>query len=254
MISGHTRLVAILGDPIDHIKGFDDYAAAFAGAGLDAVYFPIHVRAGRLAAFLDGAREMGNLAGLVCTIPHKQAAYALAQPDAAARRAGAANLQRPRPDGGWDATMLDGAGFLAASDAAAITFPGRAVQLLGAGGAGRAVAMAIGERGPAQITLHDPDSGHAAALADAIRQEFPAITVGLGLGASDVLVNCSPIGLGTDTRLPLPQALIPGAVHDIINRADTPLLRAARAGGAVVQHGRAMMLAQIPLLIRYLFD
>jgi shikimate dehydrogenase len=253
MVSGRTRLVGIIGDPVDHIRGFTEYAEALAAAGLDAAYLPLHVPAGRLAAFLAGAAELRNLAGLICTIPHKQVAVALAVPDAAARRAGSANLLRPRADGGWDATMLDGAGFLAASDVAGIGFAGRAVQLLGAGGAGRAVAMAIADRGPASLALHDPDAARAAALRDAVARGFPGLPVTCALGVSEVLVNCSPIGLGHDTRLPLPAELIPAAVHDIVNRPDTPLLLAARARGALAIDGSGMMLAQVPLLLRFLF-
>ena len=128
--------------------------------------------------------------------------------------------------------------------------------MLGAGGAGRAVAMAIAEAGPASLAIADPDATRAVALVEAVSLEFPALRVVAVLGESDVLVNCSPVGMGQDDRLPLPTALIPvrGAVYDIVNRADTPLLDAARERGCIVGHGRSMMLAQVGLLIRFLFD
>ncbi len=249
-----TRLVFLAGDPIGHTKGYAEYAAALAEAGIDAAYLPLHVPAGEFAAFLAGARHMGNLAGIVATIPHKQDAFAAARPDEAARRAGAANLLRPAPHG-WEATNLDGIGFLAALRATGIAVAGQRVQMLGAGGAGRAVAMAIAEEAPAAIAIHDPDTARADALREAVAREFPTVPVAVGLAPSDVLVNCSPVGMGADERLPLPERLIPegGAVYDIVNRPDTPLLRAARARGCRVGHGRSMMLAQIDLLIRFLF-
>lgn len=254
MIGGTTRLVMLAGDPIGHTKGYAEYAAAFAAAGVDAAYVPAHVPTGQFAAFLDGARHLRNLAGIVATIPHKRDAFAACRPDAAARRAGSANLLRPTPDG-WEGTMLDGAGFLAAADAAGIPLGGRRVQMLGAGGAGRAVAMAIAERRPASLAIADPDTARSEALAADVSREFPGLPVAAHLAESDTLVNCSPIGMGTDMALPVREALIPdgGAVYDIVNRADTPLILAARRRGCVTDHGRSMMLAQVQMLIRFLF-
>jgi putative intracellular protease/amidase len=135
MVSGRTRLVFLAGDPIGHTRGYAEYAEAFAAAGLDAAYLPAAVPPEGFAAFLTGLRQMRNVAGVVATIPHKPAAFAASRPDAAARRAGAANLLRPGEGGGWESTMLDGAGFLAATRAAGIALAGRRVQMLGAGGA-----------------------------------------------------------------------------------------------------------------------
>jgi shikimate 5-dehydrogenase len=54
--------------------------------------------------------------------------------------------------------------------------------------------------------------------------------------------------------MPCDAALIPGFVYDVVNRADTPLLVAARARGAVCDHGYSMMAAQIPLVLRWMLD
>lgn len=253
-VSGHTRLIFLAGDPIGHTRGYAEYAAAIAAAGHDAAYLPAHVPAGRLEAFLAGLVHQRNLAGVVCTIPHKQDAARIGRCDDAARRAGSANLLRPDGAGGWEASMIDGAGFLVAARGAGIPLAGRRVQVLGAGGAGRAVAMAIAEQDPAALAIHDTEAARAAALAAAIAAEFPAVPVAAALGTSEVLVNCSPVGMGSDTRLPCDTALIPGFVHDIVNRADTPLLVAARARGAVAEHGHTMMAAQVPLVLRWMLE
>jgi shikimate dehydrogenase len=207
-----------------------------------------------LAAFLAGLRLMRNLAGIVATIPHKGDAYALSRPDAAARRARSANVLRPAATG-WESTQLDGPGFVAAADAAQVPIVGRRVQLLGAGGAGRAVAMAIAGRHPAALLIHDPDDERAGYLVEDVQREYPNVTVVAALDGSETLVNCSPVGMGADTALPLPAALVPerGAVYDIVNRSDTPLLELARRRGCVAEHGRSMMLAQVELVIRFLF-
>lgn len=254
MIGPRTRIILLAGDPIGHTKGYREYADAIAARGDDCAYLPAHVPAGTLAEFLAGVVHWRNLAGICCTIPHKQDAARVARCDEAARRAGSANLLRPDGVGGWEASMVDGAGFRVAAEVAGIPLHGKRVQMLGAGGAGRAVAMAIAETEPAALAIHDPDDARAADLLAALRAEFPGLDLHRALGPSEVLVNCSFIGMGSDTRMPCDHALIPGFVYDIVNRADTPLLVAARAKGAVVDHGYSMMAAEVPMILDWMLE
>lgn len=252
-IDGSTRLIIIVGDPTAHIKGFAEYADAIAARGANAHYLAMHVTPSGLAPFLTGMRQVRNIAGLVLTIPHKITGLAHAVPDGAAQRAGSANMLRPGVDG-WQASNCDGAGFLAAAEAAGIAFAGRHVQILGAGGAGRAVAMAVADEGPAALALHDVDPVRADGLVAAIAETFPGLKVGVALERSEVLVNCTPVGMDHDTRLPCAESLIPvrGAVFDIVNRPDTPLVCAARARGSSAEHGWSMMAAEISLILDWL--
>ncbi|WP_439576483.1 hypothetical protein, partial [Elioraea sp.] len=94
-IDGNTQIIAIVGDPTAHIKGFAEYEMAIAARGANAVYLAMHVAPDGLAAFLRGMRQVRNLAGLVLTIPHKIAGLTAAIPDEAARLAGSANILRP---------------------------------------------------------------------------------------------------------------------------------------------------------------
>jgi shikimate dehydrogenase len=252
-IDGSTRIIAIVGDPTSHIKGFAQYADAIAARGSNAVYLAMRVAPDGLAPFLAGMREVRNLAGLVLTIPHKIAGLGLAAPDETARRAGSANMLRPAP-AGWEASNCDGAGFLAAAKAAGIAFAGRRVQVLGAGGAGRAVAMAIAGEAPSRLCLHDVDEARARDLARTVAAILPETTAEPALEPSEVLVNCTPVGMDRDRRLPCDPALIPrgGAVFDIVNRPDTPLVVEARARGSIAEHGWSMMAAEIPLILDWM--
>lgn len=256
VIRGTTRLVFLIGDPVAHTKGYAAYATALHDADIDAAYLPMHVPGGRLQDVLAGLQWAQNVAGVVATVPHKLDAFRLGIPDEAARRAGSANVMRRSGTGQWECTQVDGAGFLAAVDAAEIVLTGHHVQVLGAGGAGRAVAMSIAERGPATLSIHDPDLGKQGDLVAAVAQEFPGTNVRGDLGRSEVLINCSNIGMGSDDRLPLPLDLIPigGACYDVINRADTMLLRMAEQRHCKRDHGRSMMLAEVPLIVDYLFS
>jgi shikimate dehydrogenase len=252
--NGKTRLIVIAGYPTGHIKGFAEYEAAIAARGANALYLSMQVAPDSLVAFLAGARLIENLAGLVLTIPHKVAGFRAATTcNEDARRAGSANLLRPTPQG-WHAGNVDGAGFLAAARAAGMVLQGAHVQLLGAGGAGRAVAMAIAAESPASLAVHDTDTARAENLAADLAREFPHVRSRQALDASTLLVNCTPAGLGDDPHLPCELAWIPqgGAVFDIVNRADTPLLVAARARGCRTEQGYAMMMAEVPLILDWL--
>ncbi len=251
---GRTRLVVIVGHPTGHIKGFSEYEQAIAARRANALYISMQVAPADFRVFLDGIRRVETLAGLVLTIPHKVAGFhAATSHEETSRLTGAANMLRPSADG-WLAANCDGPGFLHAAHAAGMRFAGETVQVLGAGGAGRAVAMAIAAENPAALSLHDTDAARAAALACDVAAGFPALACRTALGPSAVLVNCTPAGMGRDSSLPCDAGLIPegGAVFDIVNRADTPLVLAARARGCRTEYGYAMMMAEVPLILDWL--
>jgi shikimate dehydrogenase len=253
---GETRLIVIAGYPTDHIKGFAEYEAAIAARRANVLYLSMQVAPASFPAFLAGMRCIDNLAGLVLTIPHKVSGFLAATThDETARLAGSANLLRPAAQG-WHASNVDGTGFIDAAHAAGMRIAGQTVQLLGAGGAGRAVAMAIAAEGPASLAVHDTDPARANALAADLAGAFPAVPSRPGISASTMLVNCSPAGMGEDETMPCDEALIPrgGMVFDIVTRIDTPLLRAAQARGCRTENGYAMMMAEVPLILDWLFD
>lgn len=254
--NGRTRIIGILGHPVDHIKGFIEYEAALGALNANVVYVPFHVLPADFATFVAGVRHMRNLAGLVATIPHKLAALAAGTPDAAAQQAGSANMLRPI-DGGWQAGNCDGAGFAFAARAAGMRIHGARVQLLGAGGAGRSVAMAIAAERPQSLAVHDTDAPRAKALVADLAHHHPNVPASVALGESTLLVNCTPAGMGHDETLPCPPDLVPGAraaVYDVVNRIDTPLLVLARQKGALADHGYSMMAAEIPIILRWLLE
>jgi shikimate dehydrogenase len=254
--NGTTRIIGIVGDPVDHIKGFVEYEAALAAANANVAYLPFHVAPADFAAFVAGVRHMRNLAGLVATIPHKLAALAAGTPDEAARQAGSANMLRPVA-GGWQGGNCDGAGFVFAARQAGMRIHGARVQLLGAGGAGRAVAMAIAAERPTSLAVHDVDAARATALVADMARHHPDVPARVALAESTLLVNCTPAGMGHDSTLPCSPGLVPGqggAVYDIVNRADTPLLVLARSKGALTDHGYSMMMAEVPIILRWMLE
>jgi len=242
-LSGHTRVVGVIGDPVAHSLSPALHNAAFEALGLDWVYVAFPVPRGRAAEAVAAVPALG-LAGFNVTMPHKEDVAAACDeltPDAAALRSvNTVVAGRTRGD------STDGPGFLDALADDEIAVGGKPVLVLGAGGAARAVVLALGRAG-AQVTVaaRRPDAAEsAAALAPGARV--------VALGAADpsgfaVVVNATPLGMSGGDPLPVdPGALRAGqAVVDLVyHPANTPLLTAARVQGALSVNGLGMLLHQ----------
>jgi shikimate dehydrogenase len=251
-ISGRTRLFAILGDPVSVVRSPGWWNALFARAGRDAVFVPMQVGAADLPRAWAGLRAIGNLDGLVLTMPHKQAALPLVDAlGRSARLTGAVNTVRRLPGGGWEGEMFDGEGFVAGLRARGIAPEGRHVRQKGCGGAGRAIAFALARAGVASLALEDAAPGRAASLAAEVAAAFPAVA---REGAPDLLVNATPLGLSVNDPLPFDPAMLSPriAVADVIpNPEVTPLIAAARAAGCATATGRDMFEGQARLAAAY---
>ncbi|HEX9051202.1 MAG TPA: shikimate dehydrogenase (NADP+), partial [Anaeromyxobacter sp.] len=141
MITGHTALFGVIGHPVAHSRSPEMQNAAFATAGIDAVYVALPVAPAQVAGAVTGALALG-FAGLNVTVPHKQAALPLcATLDPAAREVGAVNVLR-RAASGWEGFNTDAPALAALLEAAGVR-PGARALLHGAGGAARAAAWAL---------------------------------------------------------------------------------------------------------------
>jgi shikimate dehydrogenase len=125
------------------------------------------------------------------------------------------------------------------------------VVLLGAGGAGAAVAHALLSLGTGRLTVHDVDAERSAKLVEALKDRFGAGRAETGdlaaVERADGLVHATPTGMAAHPGLPLPAALLrPDLwVADIVYRPlETALLAAARARGCRVLHGGGMVVLQ----------
>jgi shikimate dehydrogenase len=258
-ITGTTRLFAVIADPIAHVRACEAFNPRFRERGLDAVLVPFHVRPADLAAALDGFRALANLGGVLVTIPHKEAILELVDgigPQAA--RVGAANVVRRTDHGRLEAENFDGLGFVAGLEAAGRPPAGRDVLVVGAGGAGKAVAYALAEAGVRRLVVANRDGARAQALAAGVRSVFPAVRTTAGPpdpAGFDVVVNATSLGLEPDDPLPFdPGAADAGTlVAEIVMKPErTRLIEAAAARGLPVHLGRHMLDHQVPLLARFI--
>jgi shikimate dehydrogenase len=245
-LSAHTRVVGVIGDPVAHSLSPALHNAAFEALRLDWVYVAFPVPRGRAAAAVAAVPALG-LAGFNVTMPHKEDVAAACDEltaDAAALRS--VNTVVAATDGRTLGDSTDGPGFLDALADEDIAVEGQPVLVLGAGGAARAVVLALGRAG-AQVTVaaRRPEAAEsAAALAPG--------GAALAIGAADpsgfaVVVNATPLGMSGGDPLPVdPVSLHAGqAVVDLVyHPADTPLLTAARLQGALAVNGLGMLLHQ----------
>ena len=257
-IDGSTRFYGIIGDPIAQVRSPQVFNPRLRAAGRNAVLVPLHVRPERFEETLRGLMALGNLDGLVVTIPYKARALALADRVLpTGRQVGAVNALRREADGSWTGDMFDGRGLVRGLAGQGHTVAGRRVMLIGAGGAGSAVAMALAEAGAAGITLFDVDAAKSESVAARVTEAYPACAVRVALPAvegHDMLVNATPIGMAPGDGLPADLGrLDPGLlVVDVIMKPEvTPLLRHAQACGCRTMGGRHMLEGQAEEVMRF---
>lgn len=252
--TGGTRLAGVIGDPVRHSLSPTLHNAAFSALGLDWVYVAFPVPAGRVGEALGGAAALG-IEGLSVTMPHKTAvAEALKRCSPTARALGAVNTV-VRDGDELIGESTDGQGFIDALRFELGFDPtGRRCLVAGAGGAGRAVVLALAHAGAAEVVVlnRTPQRGEAAAaLAGATaRTGLPS-----EIESMDLVVNATPLGMtggaGSDAVGPLidPELLRRGQVLvDLVyDPPTTVLMESARQRGATAVNGIGMLVHQAAL-------
>lgn len=259
-VSGKTRLFGIVGHPIEQVRSPEMITAEMTGRGHDAVLVPLHVLPDDFDTVVPQLMQVRNLGGLVFTIPYKARACALADellPQA--RVIGAINALARGRDGRWRGEIFDGLGCVEALRRRGIALAGRRVLLLGAGGAGSAIAAAVAAERPATLTIYDVDGVRAADVAAKVAGAQPGVAVHAGAAdaeAVDVLLNASPVGMLDDARLPIPVESLPRGlvVFDAIVKPErTPLIALAERCGCATVYGREMMRGQIARMVDFFY-
>ena len=260
--------LAVLGDPVAHSASPPMHNAALAAAGLAACYGRLHIHPEEFADALRMLAGKGFI-GVNCTIPHKAAALAAVdEADENARRAGGVNTVVVGDDGRLRGFSTDGPGLArAVREQLGVELADVRVLVLGAGGgAGRAVAMQCASAGARGLTLLNRSVEKLQPLHDAIAAFYPRERLALApwedaalvcaLDVSDLIVNCSALGMQPADASPIPAALLAARhlLYDTIyTAARTPLMRAADTAGARSANGLSMLLHQGALSFEHWF-
>jgi shikimate dehydrogenase len=258
-IRGTTILTGTVADPVAHVRAPESMGQWFEEHGVDAVWLPFHVHPEHLPAFIAGVRSLANMAGFTVTMPHKRAIVGLVDDVSdRVRRTGVANMVRRDRKGRLSADNADGIGFVAGLRGRKVALAGRSIWLVGAGGAGIAIAWALADERPARLAVTDVDPAAAERLAGELARAFPAISVSAVPPAPakvDIAINATPSGLHRGDPLPFDPALLrkDACVVDIIMKPPvTELLRHASALGLLTVPGQCMLDGQLQIYADYL--
>ena len=255
-INGQTRIVGVIGDPVQHSRSPQMHNAAIVERKLDYVYVPFHVRSGELREAIEGFKAL-NVLGVNVTIPHKQTVMPILDDVShEATLIGAANTLI-FCDGRVSGDNTDAQGFLRAMTEEGIDIPvGGSAVVLGAGGAARAVVVALALSGLGLITVANRTGWKAIQfeknLATISETEISAVDLASNqlnsaIRSADLLVNTTSVGMQeTDQLLIDPDSLNPGTiVYEIVyTPPETPLLRVAREKGCQTIGGIGMLVHQ----------
>jgi len=240
----------IVGWPVEHSRSPLIHNYWLEHYGLAGAYRREAVPPEKFADFLQNLAASGY-AGANVTLPHKEAALALSQPDDRARAVGAANTLWFEA-GALRSTNTDVEGFLDNLDASAPHWDRglRNAVVLGAGGAARAVIYGLEQRGVTRIAAVNRTPGRAADLHGRFGERVRAARwdeCASLLGDAGLLVNATTLGMEGQPQLALDLGRLPAhaMVVDLVYAPlQTPLLLAAQARGLRAVDGLGMLLHQ----------
>ena len=236
------KLLGVAGWPVGHSRSPAMQEAALRELGLPWRYLKLPLRPDRFEATVRALPAAGYL-GLNVTVPHKEAALALAdRASPTASAVGAANTLTFTGDG-IEAENTDAPGLISALEEPPA---GKRALVLGAGGAGRAAAWALREAG-AEVSVWNRTTERARRLADDLgvgHAERP--------GAADLLLNTTSVGLDPSTSeddvleaLGLAGSEPPPELVDLVyGEGLTALALWARSGGSAVVGGLEVLVRQ----------
>ena len=256
LVAGTTRVFGTIAHPADHVRAPTVFNSIFAERGLDHVMVPIDAPPHSLAEILAALRAIPNFGGMAVTIPHKMEMAGLCDTlGLAARLTGAVNAVRFDADGNMHGDNFDGEGFVAGLRQQGHDPAGKDVLMIGAGGAARAIALALCEAGAGRLRISNRTSQKADEIVSALKDLGQHSQAGTAVdhdGAGvDMIVNTTSLGLHDGDRLPIaldavdPKTLI---AEIIMVPERTAWLADAEARGLPTHYGRHMLDCQIELI------
>ncbi|RKU25163.1 shikimate dehydrogenase [Candidatus Poribacteria bacterium] len=276
-ITGHTKIVGVIGSPINHSRSPQMHNAALSKAGLDFVYVPFHVSADAIDQAINGFKAL-KIIGINVTLPHKQSVIPyLTSISHEADLIGAVNTLTFL-DNGIHGDNTDAPGFLRAMNENNIPIPiGKDVVVLGAGGSARAIVVALALADVNSITIVNRTVPKAITLAEELTKKISKQYVDImskdnveksvdvtfdtnitGMGFDDkqlpeAIVNCAMLVNTTSSGMDESQPLLINQewlqsetiVYDIVYTPPiTKLLKAAQEMGCTTIEGIGMLIHQ----------
>ncbi len=238
--------LGVIGYPIKHSVSPAMHMAAMKRAGVEGVYLAFEVRPGMLKEAVIGARALG-FTGLNVTIPFKEDVTELVELKEYAAMLKAVNTIDLRDMSGYNTDVYGVIASLSKYDVNE-----KVALVVGAGGAGKAAALALMELG-STVILSNRTKSRGLEAVETLRKYgkcmfHPYDRLMELEGKLDIIVNATPLGMrGFEQKLPIPEKLLkPGMIvfDTVYNPLETPLILAARKAGCKVISGIEMLVYQ----------
>lgn len=273
MVDGKTRILGVIGDPIEHTFSPAMHNAGLNALGLNYIYLPFHVTEDRLGECIQGAKAMG-IEGLNVTIPHKTNVIKhLDDIDQVASMIGAVNTiqfiydEENEPTNQNNESNVrakgfntDGYGCVRAIQEKT-SVKDKKVTITGAGGASRAIAFQIANSGIDELSILNRNIQKAESLADDLKSNLSIIGIDIGINAyeidnlkrelddSDIFIDTTPLGMYPNVNdNPIAESDMLHEdllVNDIVyTPMETSLIKEAIKANAEVVYGYKMLLYQ----------
>jgi len=242
-INAKTKLICLIGNPVEHSFSPNMHNAAFDQLGLNFCYLALKVEKEDIGDALKGVKAM-NFRGMNVTIPHKEAVIPLLdEVEEEAEFIGAVNTVK-RVDDRLVGYNTDGRGFMESLKESGINPGGMNVFILGAGGASRAVSCHLAKVA-SKLFIFDTDQKKGLMLVRDLKRVNDNVMLTedkKNIKSADIVINATPLGLREDDPLPVEPDLLTKrkVVCDLIYW-ETPLLKTARERGCTVMNGLGML-------------
>jgi len=257
-ISGETKLLAVIGNPIAHSASPAMHNAAIQFLGLDMVYFPLFLDSEKQLKAVMATIRATNFVGVNVTIPYKEKVVPfLDDLTPQAMQLQAVNTIVKNKDGRLMGHNTDGDGFLyALHHEGGVELIGKTVSIIGAGGAARAIALAVSATGIKAINILNRHRERAENIEQMLHKSRVSCDVRVAelldldvLKKSDLVINTTPLGMQPNIEDSVVQDF--NWVSDnhfccdiIYKPQETKFLRMAKARGATVLGGAGMLAGQ----------
>ena len=258
MTNGEARLFPIIGDPIKYVKSPLRLSSGFAARRHNGLCVPMQVPEADLRSVMRGLACIPNVDGVLVTMPHKLNAFSYcATTTERSKLLKAVSVIRRNADGFWHGDMLDGLAFVQALKNNGAHPQGARALLIGAGGAGSAIAVALLEAGVRELIIHDTNQARLAELVNlfADRGQGRVTSGPPDPRGCDMVCNATPLGMAQEDPLPVAADLLapPLFVGDVIaGHGETPFLSVARAAGCKTANGDQMVEAVQEMMLNFL--
>ena len=259
LISGYTNLIAHIGWPTGSFKAPMIFNPYFEQERIDTLVVPMGCKGEDYPGFFKSLFQLQNIIGALITMPHKVSTVAmLDEVSTAVQVCGACNAVRKEADGRLVGDMFDGQGFVRGLARKGRPAQGASALVIGSGGVGSAIAVAMAETGVGRLALYDNRPEVMEQLASRLQQFFPTLPIQLGSNDPsrfEIVVNATPMGMEPGDPLPIevgrisPTAMV-GEV--VMKQEETPFVLAARERGCLTQIGTDMLFEQIPAYLEFL--